>query len=306
MCKSNHCRRNGCEKHVPENRTDGFCSNACKVLKTLELRDSYKELRIAELPLNLRQKREKKICANEGCNNIVTKRGKKAKYCSLSCSSESKRKYKVIPCENCSTPFKSERFRTHFCSRQCYIDSVSVKRYCENSECGKLLSNVGGIKKYCSIACYRKIKGAGLVRFDNCQSKGCENKLTAFQRKNGQKFCSKSCYHKNRIESAGDGFGKISLRKEKGWEYPRRFIKTERGWILLSRYTWEQANGPLPPYHIIVCKDGNTFNDSDINNLEIIHISKIGKKKKSPNNSEELQEKTASSGEFFSLKDLEM
>lgn len=307
MCNLKHCQRTGCENHIPANRTDDFCSNKCKetqaVLKEIALKDSYKELGLGNLPLNLKNTKKEKKCLREGCENLVKKRGKKSKYCSLSCSFESKKKYQIIPCGHCSTPFQSNRFKKYFCSRECHRASIKVERYCAYSECGKLLSNLKGVKTYCSNECYKKSISAGVIKFDTCQLEECGKALSYSQKRSQQKYCSHECFCKNKQKASGNSIGKIGMRKAKHWEYPRRYIKTERGWILLARYTWEQANGPLPPYHFISYKDGNTFNDSDINNLEIFHVFNSPNRK---NNKQEQEHITESSGEFFSVKDFEL
>lgn len=310
MCESKHCNRKGCENHVPENRTDGFCSGRCKetdkVMKFIALKDSYKELPISHTMLldTKSETKEKKICALPGCTNTVKKRGKRAKYCSLNCSIESKKKYGVINCEHCTTPFQSNRFRKHFCSRQCHLDHIKVERFCENPECKRKLNSHKGVTKFCSRECYSKVRSASVVRYTNCQNEKCNKELSEAQYQNKQLYCGKACYHEHRKEKMGDGIGKITMRKEKHWEYPRRFIKTEKGWILLSRYTWEKENGPLPANHFIAYKDGNTFNDEDVKNLFSVHISNSLKYNK-PISSEdvEIKETETSVEEFFNLKD---
>jgi hypothetical protein len=43
-------------------------------------------------------------------------------------------------------------------------------------------------------------------------------------------------------------------------------------WILTHRLMWEQANGPIPPKHIVRFIDGNTMN-LDLSNLECIPMA---------------------------------
>jgi hypothetical protein len=295
MCNSQSCQRRGCLKLVPENRTDGFCSAQCKK-NEFALRLSNMRMVYSELPSVKSEPKEKKVCKNTGCNNVIKKRGRRAKYCSIACRSEDRKKYKVIPCEQCQTPFQSGRFNKRFCSRACHRAFIRVERFCANSECGKLLDCSGGIKKYCGKSCYDTDRNKGVVRYHECQNSTCHKALTEAQTKNGQKYCGNSCYVQAKKQIQGDGIGKITLRKERQWKYPRRFIKTGRGWILLARYTWEQQNGPLPANHYISCKDGNTFNDEDINNLEAIHISQALKNKIS---SAEPEAEVENSKEFF-------
>lgn len=63
--------------------------------------------------------------------------------------------------------------------------------------------------------------------------------------------------------------GHISARKDKtGRVYLH--VRVELGkYILLHRHIWEQANGEIPPKHVVTFKDGDTMNCS-IDNLELI------------------------------------
>lgn len=59
--------------------------------------------------------------------------------------------------------------------------------------------------------------------------------------------------------------GTISRKKD---EY--QYIKTEDGkWILLHRYLWEQAHGPIPPGYKVTFLDGNIQNVS-LENLVLV------------------------------------
>jgi hypothetical protein len=301
MCQEKHCLRPGCEKHVPVHRNDGFCSFNCKktheIMQFRKTQEQYSELPLVKAPVVSKIK----ICLADGCENIVKKRGKAAKYCSQKCFHESKRKYHIIPCENpgCKKPFQSGRFNKRFCSRECFHIVIKSEKNCANQECQKLFTPEKRSSKYCCRACFDAVRGKNILHYDVCQFSNCGKKLSAEQRERHQKFCSVSCSFSDRKEKMGTGIGKITFRKEKGWVYPRRFIKTEKGWILLSRYTWEQVNGPLPKHHIVVCKDGNTFNDDDISNLEIAHVSKA-LLAKSIRKTEKVQEE---SQESFDIKE---
>jgi hypothetical protein len=63
--------------------------------------------------------------------------------------------------------------------------------------------------------------------------------------------------------------GTIRIREQFGNKL--RFIKvrmdgpTSGRWIRLSRWLWEQKNGPVPDGHQIYHWDGNTLNDADDN-----------------------------------------
>ena len=58
--------------------------------------------------------------------------------------------------------------------------------------------------------------------------------------------------------------GAIWVRKTKGIDY--KYIKTEEGTKIYSRYIYEQHHGKIPANHIIRYKDGDTLN-CDIENL---------------------------------------
>jgi hypothetical protein len=92
-----------------------------------------------------------------------------------------------------------------------------------------------------------------------------------YNRSSRRTFCSKGCYIANRIETKS-AIGRIKLIKKKNWEYPRRFIKTESGWKMLSVFTWEKHNGLIPKNHMLIFKDGDSFNDEDINNIQMVSI----------------------------------
>jgi hypothetical protein len=306
MCENKHCNRNGCEKHVPENRTDGFCSAACKkseeIMKFVALKDSYSELPMANaLLLKKTYKAERNKCYLATCENKVKE--KRSKYCSVECKSKDV-KYGVVDCKNCTTPFKSSYSRKTFCSMACNLEYKKVEKFCQNEGCENKVKQRGKRIKYCSSECFQNTRRKKVELFTNCQNKECNLPLSDYQSKNHQKYCSGSCYLTVRKETLGDGIGKISMRKEKNWEYPRRFIKTEKGWILLSRYTWEKANGPLPAHHFITFKDGNKFNDEEASNLDILHISKASKYNKPISHEDvEITETETSADDFFNLKD---
>lgn len=53
-----------------------------------------------------------------------------------------------------------------------------------------------------------------------------------------------------------EGYIEIKTEEHKRWRYKHRVI-------------WEAANGPIPPGHILIFKDGNKLN-TDISNLKLI------------------------------------
>lgn len=234
------------------------------------------ELRIdTHIPKNLniekeKKIKEKKICGNLGCSNNIKARGTRAKYCSLKCSIEDKKKWKIRICKNCNIEYQSTRYRKSFCSTKCYREDVKVERRCQNSECNSVIKKSVKKSKYCSKNCYKYIRSKHIVRITHCQFNGCGEKLSETKMKYFQKYCGSNCYQKDRKIKNESSIGeKISLRKRKEWEYPRRFIKTQNGWIMVARHTWEKVNGSIPPKHYIAYKDGDSFNDQDIDNLYI-------------------------------------
>lgn len=277
MCNNKHCNRPGCENHIPENRNDCFCSNACsksnKIMKFVALSSAYRELPISiTLVENANSiKRIKKICAFNGCENKVSARGKKRKFCSHKCYANHYTKKRICDLGSCEKEFRPYRKGMKYCSRVCYVKSVqSADRFCINKMCGKKLETKNQ-KKYCSQSCFYNHKHGYLTWNHICQKAGCENKLT--DKRSSRKYCSHECYKKAQFENANTT-GRIKMVKRKGWTYPRRFVKTETGWKLLSVFTWEQHNGPLPSRHIVTFNDGNSFNDQDISNLSIISTIK--------------------------------
>lgn len=91
-------------------------------------------------------------------------------------------------------------------------------------------------------------------------------------------------YQKGRIPwNKGKAYlpGTIILRKRAGkWKFPRRRILLENGtWKLLMVHVWEQANGLVPKGHNVIPKDGDTFNDQDLNNLKLVSTIEVSKEK---------------------------
>lgn len=69
------------------------------------------------------------------------------------------------------------------------------------------------------------------------------------------------------IRKDSEGFLRIKVREGmKGEAYGFGNTKI---WPLLNRHVWEQHNGPIPPSHAVVFKDGDRAN-CDIDNLECI------------------------------------
>ncbi len=68
-----------------------------------------------------------------------------------------------------------------------------------------------------------------------------------------------------------DGYLRIKVREAKHGKEPTGFGNT-KVWPLYQRYVWEQHNGPIPPKHLVVFKDGNRQNCA-IENLECISMA---------------------------------
>jgi hypothetical protein len=61
----------------------------------------------------------------------------------------------------------------------------------------------------------------------------------------------------------------ISIRKDTSGRLYYYSKLADSKWALTHRLTWEQANGPIPPKHIVRFIDGNTMN-LELSNLECI------------------------------------
>lgn len=77
------------------------------------------------------------------------------------------------------------------------------------------------------------------------------------------------------IRQDPEGYLRIKVREgRKGEAYG--FGNTEI-WPLLNRYNWVQNNGPIPPGHTVVFKDGNRAH-CEIENLELISRAELMKR----------------------------
>lgn len=63
--------------------------------------------------------------------------------------------------------------------------------------------------------------------------------------------------------------GTISQRYHKGENRNRPFIRVGGRWVQMNRHVWQQANGPIPPGHVIRHRDGDG-NNCDLSNLECL------------------------------------
>lgn len=63
--------------------------------------------------------------------------------------------------------------------------------------------------------------------------------------------------------------GTVTIRNNKGQRY--LWIKTADGWMMLNRFLWEQANGPIPKGMLIAFIDGDAMN-CVLENLKLISM----------------------------------
>lgn len=68
-----------------------------------------------------------------------------------------------------------------------------------------------------------------------------------------------------------DGYARIKVREAEYGKEPYGFGNT-RVWPMYNRWLWEHHNGPIPPKHLVVFKDGNKQN-CVIENLELISMA---------------------------------
>jgi hypothetical protein len=68
-----------------------------------------------------------------------------------------------------------------------------------------------------------------------------------------------------------EGYRRIKVREHVHGQEPSGFGNV-KVWPLLHRHIWEQANGPIPPKHIVSFIDGNRANCT-IENLELITMA---------------------------------
>lgn len=73
-----------------------------------------------------------------------------------------------------------------------------------------------------------------------------------------------------------DGYLRIKVREAVHGKEPTGF-GNQMVWPFLSRHTWEQQNGPVPPSHTIAFKDGNRQNCA-IENLECVSRAEMARR----------------------------
>jgi hypothetical protein len=74
----------------------------------------------------------------------------------------------------------------------------------------------------------------------------------------------------------GDGYPRIKVREAVHGVEPTGF-GNQKCWPFLSRRTWEESNGPIPPGHVIVFRDGQRDNCA-IGNLECISRADLARR----------------------------
>ncbi|TXH45500.1 MAG: HNH endonuclease [Desulfurellales bacterium] len=80
--------------------------------------------------------------------------------------------------------------------------------------------------------------------------------------------CRKSHFKPGHLPTQTKHDGAITIRDVNRSKTP--YIRKAQGkWQQLARYNWEQANGPIPPGHVVKYRDGNTLN-CDIENLYLV------------------------------------
>jgi hypothetical protein len=66
--------------------------------------------------------------------------------------------------------------------------------------------------------------------------------------------------------------GAISIKHKQGDKSYKYLRISRKKWVLLHRHIWEQANGPIPPAHIVTFIDGDSMN-CELSNLRLISRS---------------------------------
>lgn len=77
--------------------------------------------------------------------------------------------------------------------------------------------------------------------------------------------CRKSHFKRGQLPKNTKHDGAITIRHGQN-----PYIRLAQGkWKQLARHNWEQANGPIPPGHVVKYLDGNTLN-CELDNLTIV------------------------------------
>lgn len=99
-----------------------------------------------------------------------------------------------------------------------------------------------------------------------CAIKG--KKWDEFMPVESQANSRKTQFKKGNIPANHAPIGTITTRSEYKWIKIRDGYQ-EKNWMLLHRYVWEQANGPIPKGYRIMFRDGNPLNCS-LDNLKLV------------------------------------
>jgi hypothetical protein len=307
MCTSseNNCLRQGCVNKIKEERGDSFCSDLCSNMyhlsQHLKLKDQYSELSLAPSEFyNVKKKRkQRRGCEKPGCTNKISQRGTKRRFCSKECYAETRKINRFCQLPGCKNPLHTNKPWTKYCSVECRQKSERrPEAFCLNTECGKKLEKRWQ-KKYCSNACAGIHRFRNIEKFTNCQNVNCGKELTKKQIIGLNKFCSLECSKESKKPKVGDI---RLLKKYKHWKYPRRMVRTENGFVLLAKIAWEKANNQkVPKGWTIGYKDGNTFNDEDVENLFIFEIKEKLKsyKKANPTTKEGIKDERSFTAEEY-------
>ena len=250
----------------------------------------------------LEQTKPQGMCKLDGCFTYV--KNKRRKFCSKECSIKSKGA-KIPKCENKNCNKKVKRNRNHYCSWKCYRICTDKHAHdtCQHAGCNNPLTSRKSTRKYCSQECYKldhpNRPSRKKVRI--CTLPGCKNQIK--RRGANKKYCSVACSVISRktlvstiCPTCEKNFqplrqkqifcSNICRREEKKVKIkildnlPRRFTRVvfqkmnisnvKSKWILTANATWEEHNGEVSNDKKIWFKDGNCFNDMDINNLYLV------------------------------------
>ncbi len=107
-------------------------------------------------------------------------------------------------------------------------------------------------------------------------------KDTQFKRGERRGVAAKNWRPIGTILSDAEGYVRIKVREAEHGKEPTGFGNT-KVWPLYQRYVWEQHNGPIPPKHLVMFKDGNRRNCA-IENLECISMAENARRNRMWNN----------------------
>jgi hypothetical protein len=231
------CQLEGCNKRV-KNKRRVFCSREC-----------HKKSIGAKIPK----------CGNPECNNRV-KRGRNL-YCSWECYKihNDVHAHDICQRKGCNEELTSRKSTRKYCSQGCYrLDnpnrpSRKKVRICQLPGCGEIIKRRGTGRKFHSVACATKARKK--LKPITCPSCDTEFSPKRFR----QIYCSDKC-RKNTKE--------FSLKKIGG--KVRRYSRVDGKWKLTANVIWEKTNGSVPHGMSVWFKDGEHFNDMDINNLYLV------------------------------------